>query len=118
MSAAPMPTLTPEQQSLYRTLEEQMRADGTRDELKAFIRDRLLDGAWKKDLTLHCQGVLYEKGLGGVSIEGLVESTHAKAVESVSPSAKLQMIEQIRQTLIERAEAALANEQAAQPAGS
>src|SRR4051794_5804783 len=79
MSAPPMPALSPEQQQLYRDLQDQMRADGTREQLKAFLKERLMEGQWKRDLTLHCQQLIYEKGLAGVTIEQLVESTHAKA---------------------------------------
>lgn len=117
MSAVP-PALTADQQQLYRTIEDRMRADGTRDDLKLFIRETLLEGQWKKDLSAHCHGLIYERGLAGVTVDGLVEATHAKAVESISPDMKQKMIEHIRQTLIQQAEEALAAAPHTQPAGS
>lgn len=117
-SAPPPPSLTSEQQQLYRSIEERMRADGTREDLKNYLRETLLEGQWKRDLTAHAQGIIYEKGLAGVTVDGLVESTHAKAVETISPATKQQMMEHIKQTLIQQAEDTLAAASNAQPAGS
>lgn len=100
--------LTSEQLELLKQLQAELRADGTHEELKRHLKARLVDAHWKEELTAHCQSMILERGLNNVTVDELVVSTQQKAAESVPKKVKNDMMEHIRETLIERAESAQA----------
>lgn len=96
-------------------LQQLMEEDGSREELKRLLKERLMEAAWTRDITRHCQVLVESRGLANTRVEDLVTAAQQKAMESIPMEVRKEMMERIRDSLVDRA---IAAEQAAAAAAA
>jgi len=53
----------------------------------------LTQSEWHTGLAKACQSLVHERGVGGVTVDELVEATHAQALASLTPQMREQLVD-------------------------
>eukprot|EP00386_Alphamonas_edax_P010061 GDKI01032768.1.p1 GENE.GDKI01032768.1~~GDKI01032768.1.p1 ORF type:complete len:116 (+),score=16.25 GDKI01032768.1:103-450(+) len=78
-------------------LDRKLQESGERDELIAWIRERLVKSGWRDDLKQHCIDYIRARGVERVTVDDIMSAVRPRAKATVPDDVRAELLAKVRQ---------------------